>query len=210
MKTYRNTGWLAAALACMAALAGPLVSRAEEHPEVRAILDGYVEALGGREALQIHGVRYCRGVFVDDRPYRGPADSAAVLVRAESGRACEIVEDGAARVDGTGRPGERSKLSWLLDPRGALTVREDFPNLRHGGEHELEGIRVMTLVSDRDPDHYALHFEAATGLLYGIGHYWRVSDWREVDGVRVPHRIDCSRKGGANIWLFDEIVHEGR
>jgi len=176
----------------------------------QSVLDAYVDALGGRAALEALDVRHCEGVFVDDRPYRGPATTSSCRIRAAAGQACEIVMDGAARIDGSGTDGERGKLSWLLDPRGALTVARDFPNLRYDGDRRLDGRFVSTLVSDRDPDHYALHFDTATGLLVRIGHYWSIGDYREVDGVRVPHRIDCSRKGGSNTWILERVAHEGR
>ncbi len=180
-------------------IAGEDVTRAEN------VLERYVEALGGRAVLDTLSVRTCAGRFVDDRPYRGLADTTDCLVRAPAGGACEIVRDGAARLDRRGRDGLRGKLSWLLDPRGALTVARDFPGLRHDGEHLVNGRMAHRLVGERDPDHYALHFDIETGLLLRIGHYWDVSDWRETDGALAPHRIECSRKGGVNVWIFEEM-----
>lgn len=175
-------------------------------PTPESVLARYVEALGGRAALDTLEVRICSARFIDDRPYRGPADTTSCLIRAAAGVACEIVSDGGVRRDGTSISGERSKLSCLLDPRGALTLARDFPGLRYDGEVVVDGRRAHRLVGDRAPDHDALHFDAETGLLLRIGNYWDVSDWRETDGALAPHRIECGRKGGVNVWIIDGIA----
>ena len=46
-----------------------------------------------------------------------------------------------------------------------------------------------------------------SGLLNGIGTYWEVQDYRAVDGVLLPHKIVCSRKGGSSTFVFEEIKH---
>jgi len=53
--------------------ATPAALAGDGRTTTRSVLDAYVEALGGREALEALDVRHCEGVFVDDRPYRGPA-----------------------------------------------------------------------------------------------------------------------------------------
>ncbi len=175
---------------------------------VENVLGGYIKALGGRTALETLSIRICEGRFIDDRPYRGPVSDTPCLVRAKAGRACEVVMNGNARVEGSSITGERHKLSWLLDPQGPLTLTSDFPNLRYEGNVLVDGKSAHKLVSDRDPDHYALYFDVASGLLVRIGHYLTIGDYHEVDGVMVPHRITNSRKGGSNTWMFERIHHE--
>ena len=51
-------------------LAGPV--RAGDLPTVDAILDRYVQALGGRETIEKLDTRTLSGVQIDDRPYQGP------------------------------------------------------------------------------------------------------------------------------------------
>ena len=58
-----------------------------------------------------------------------------------------------------------------------------------------------------DSAHYALSFDCETGLLTGIGYYWSVLDYREVDGIKIPHRIEMSRKGGSSTFVFDLVKH---
>jgi len=72
----------------------------------------------------------------------------------------------------------------------------------------VDGAYAHRLISDRNPDHYALYLDVETGLLVRIGHYLTIGDYRDVDGVLVPHRIVNSRKGGSNTWVFERVRHE--
>lgn len=176
--------------------------------ETDDVLEQYVEAVGGHGALDSLALRIYEGRFIDDRPYRGPATETVCLIRAQAGRALEIVMNGVVRTEGSSVAGERRKMSWLLDPRGPTTVAADFPGLRYDGDVLIDGAYAHRLISDRDPDHYALHFDVVSGLLVRIGHYLTVGDYREVDGVMVPHRIVNSRKGGSNTWVFERVRHD--
>lgn len=75
-------------------------------------------------------------------------------------------------------------------------------------ERSLGGRWVFVLESPKlDPAHFALSFDVETGLLLGIGYYWYLEDYRKVDGVLLPHRIQMSRKGGSTTFVFDLVVH---
>jgi hypothetical protein len=44
-------------------------------------------------------------------------------------------------------------------------------------------------------------------LLVRLGYSGVLSDYRVVDGVRVPFRYALSRKGGSSTYSFDRIAH---
>ncbi len=201
-------------------------SQNDAPPTVESILARYVEAVGGRETLEGIESRVASGRFIDDRPYAGPVvtspfealwkapDRRLYVEQRGDGEYLEGLEGGSAwrLEDGDLTfPDDvaRSKRSWLLDPRGPLRMREYFGEMSLAGsqwlaEHDAE---VYVVETDRDAAHYSLHFDAVTGLLLRIGYYWDLTDYRSVDGVRVPHRVTLSRKGGSNTFVFEEIEH---
>jgi len=196
----------------------------DELPTLSLVLARYVDAVGGREAVESLTTRVCTGREVDDRPYRGPAvtapleaygkvpDRALTVVHHLDGDVrdgCDawvgwhVSPDGIRLEDRQGR----SKTAWLLDAHGPLRLEEYFPGMILAGRDAVEGRPVYVVECDRDPAHYALHFDVETGLLRRIGYYWGLSDYREVDGVMVPFRIARSRKGGSTSFVFDEVAH---
>ncbi len=52
-----------------------------------------------------------------------------------------------------------------------------------------------------------LYFDAQTGLLLRVGLYEELHEYREVDGVLVPHRLVYSRKGGSTTLVVVTIEH---
>jgi hypothetical protein len=83
-----------------------------------------------------------------------------------------------------------------------------FPDLKVVSERAFDDRWVYVVESpELDPAHYALSFDVETGLLLGIGYYWYLRDYREVDGVKVPQRVMVSRKGGSTTFVFDMVAH---
>jgi len=204
--------------------AGPVQVRAGDLlPSVDELLTRYVDAVGGRGALADLNTRTCTGRQIDDRPYVGPVETTPIAGYAEAGRWShayrhpratyrEGCDGGIGWDDGPGglrRDDERcrSKLAWLLDPRGPLRIREYFRDLAVSGRQQLGQRWVYTVVGDRTDAHYSLHFDVQSGLLVRIGYYWELLDYQPVDGVLVPHRIVRSRKGGSTTWVLDTIRH---
>ena len=54
-----------------------------------------------------------------------------------------------------------------------------------------------------------LYFDVETGQLVQIGGNRKLQDYRPVDGVMVPHRIETSRKGGWAAYEFHSVTHDG-
>jgi hypothetical protein len=136
-----------------------------------------------------------------------------MVEHAAGGMRCEGSDGGTAWVqdlDGLNlkETALRSKIAWLLNPQNALRIGEYFPDLRVVSERAIGDSWVYVVESSElDPAHYALSFDVETGLLVGIGYYWYLQEYLEVDGVLVPHRVHISRKGGSTTYIFDLVGH---
>ena len=102
----------------------------------------------------------------------------------------------------------RSWLGFLLNPHGILHIQDYFPGLRLEGKEVLAGREVYLVeTSSSDGTQNRLYFDAETSVLVRIGMYWELKAYREVEGVKLPFRIEISRKGGKSYFAFDKIEH---
>lgn len=216
------------------ASAAALDAQHDTLPTLERVLERYVEAVGGRAALEALRTRVIRGRFVDDRPYAGPVEIISVEALSKVPHKWLVVHE---RPDGFEREGfdgetvwwqdsegaERrgasglTKFAFLMGPQAALSIRDYFPGmvlkerkvLDTAAVQDLFGrpLTVYVVETDRKSAHYSLHFDVESGLLVQIGYKTWLPEYRTVDGVKVPHRVVIGRKGGANIWIFDEIEH---
>ncbi len=228
MKALRISWIVVFALCALILLArGASASGAEgeELPTLSLVLARYVEAVGGRDAVENLETRVCQGLEIDDRPHRGPVETSRVeaygkmpdrtltVVHGPDGVACTGCDGWvgwhtgptAVRLEESER---RSRTAWLLDPQGPVRLEEYFPGMHLAGRGVVEGQPVYVVECDRDTAHYALYFDTETGLLIRVGYYWSLGDYREVDGVMVPFQISGSRKGGSTTFVFAEVVHD--
>lgn len=188
------------------------------------VIDHYIEALGGREAIETLSTRRMTGYVVDDRPYRGAMEITEWELLGGADRRFRDTEGrGAARhgsgFDGasgwTGGPQDvrpyaeaaTSKLGFLANPQGPLMLETYFPDLRLVAIECLDGRPTFLVRSSRDPAYYDLHFDVETGLLVQIGHYWKLLFYEEADGVRIPRQIERSRKGGVTTHVVAAVEH---
>jgi len=197
---------------------------AGELATVESILERYIEAVGGREAIERLTTRVCIGREITDltsrqQPiyeklhfeayskipssyYTETWTDAGNYIRAYSGETGWIKDKCGVKVD------ERAgtyRLDWLLNPQYALRVQEYFPDLTLNGTQQVRGHTVHVLESPAC--HRPLFFDTTSGLLIGFGHNWEIHDYREVDAVLYPHRIHMSRKGGSTVYEFDMVEH---
>ncbi|NIM49996.1 MAG: hypothetical protein GTN78_22470 [Gemmatimonadales bacterium] len=213
-----------APLIAISAAAPAADPRQDTLPTVEQIVERYIEAVGGRDAIERLTTRVCTGRFIDDRPYRGPVEVFPLEVYSEVPGRWLLVQhfaDGTYRDAFDGRIGwrqnpegieraednARSKHGWLFDPQGPLRIRDYFRDMVVTGTGDVDGQTVYVVQTDRDHAHYSLYFDIETGLLLRIGYWWWLEDYREVDGVKVPFRIVCGRKGGSNTYEFDRVEH---
>jgi predicted O-methyltransferase YrrM len=186
------------------------------------LLERYIQALGGRDAIEKLTTRVCTGRFTDDLSWANPPVQTHPL------KAFAKIPDkwvttlqlskGTEQNGFDGRVGwkqnpdriekddrmSRSWLGYLLNPQGPLYIREYFPGMILETQ-EILGGRSVYLV--RNETQNVLYFDAETGLLIRIGLPWELQDYREVDGVKFPFRVATSRKGGESYFAFDKIEH---
>ncbi len=194
---------------------------------VKQVLDQYVIAVGGEEAISKLQTRMMRGILTHDLSSRKPPIFEEISIEAYAklpgkrllieSKEAEITKsgyDGAMFWEKT--PSETNtsesesslKLAWIQNPQNARKFEEYFPNLSYEEVIDLRGQLCHKLVPETlDPLYYSLYFSVESGLLVSLGWYWELHDWKEVDGVLVPHKVVADRKGGSTTYLFDKIVH---
>lgn len=190
------------------------------------VIERYIEAVGGQEAIEKLTTRTITGHLVDDLSWHepqveslafeyqaGPGDRFVCRMTGREGTTFEGF-DGAEGWnldhDGNLKPNPdagRSKQAWFANPHHALRIREYFPNPRLAGTREIEGRTCYAVRCDHRVEYFTLYFDAETYLLAAIGYHNWVEDYREVDGVLLPHRIVFGRKGGSSTFYFDAIEH---
>lgn len=196
------------ALAAVLALLLATPTAADDATTAAEVLAHFIDAVGGRDALETCAVRHYRGTIVQDLGWKEPrhsewtflaeADTAGAVRYAEVATWAELpaVDDGEPR----------RKLRWIFHPHFALVVEKFFPDLEFTGEETRNGRRVRVLAPrGMEIEHYALYFDGETGLLSHVGYHNDLQGWREVDGVLFPHRWVFGRKGGHTTYVFEEV-----
>ncbi len=211
-------------LTLVALVAAPGAAAQHALPTVNRLLARYVEAAGGREAIERLKTRVIHGLLVEDVPSRAPATTTRFEARARvpgmwllewrfPGRTDRSGADGTTgwqvRNDTVVRSDElvRSKEAFVFDPQAPLRIGEYFRDLVVAGTVRIGGREAYQVTTDRRDAHFALYFDVETGLLIRIGYFWDLTDYREVDGVKIPFRISASRKGGSDTWVIETIAH---
>jgi hypothetical protein len=195
-------------------------------PTLEEVLERYVEAVGGREAIERLTTRVMTGRLVTDLPAEKPPfyESVGFVIYAKlPGKYLVEYElsDSSTHRDGyDGRTCWRRPVSgeveldahydrrfaWLIDPRNALRMWDYFPDMKLQGVTTVEGRPAYQVAIDDDVSH-TLHFDAETGLLVWLGYNRYLTDYREVDGVLFPFRLEYSRKGGSSTFVIDSVEH---
>ncbi|UCC71649.1 MAG: hypothetical protein JSV86_14860 [Gemmatimonadota bacterium] len=219
--------WLAVlTIQCLAiGGAGPATeARQDTLPSLEEVLERYVEAVGGREAIERLTTRVLTGRLVTDLPTREPPvyESDGFTIYAKVPRRYLYIQQSAWGTRREGYDGQNCwswagadialdahydrRFAWLVDPQNALRMWDYFPDMRMRGVATLEG-RSAYLVDIDDDRSHTLYFDAETGLLVRLGYNRKLRDYREVDGVLVPFRMALSRKGGSSTYIFEKIEH---
>lgn len=211
-------------------------AKIEPLPTIDALVNRHVDAIGGKEAQQKLRSRVIRGrlelpglaSWAQLNIYaKAPNKSYAVMNVEPAGGQVKHGYDGHAVWNAGGTMGIKALTSVDLagfsndiDFYRDLKIRELYP-----------GIRVRGIVKDKDGDFYLVEayprvgdgpenmfFEAKTGLLTGHdftrqtpqGPYMvemRYSDWRVVDGVKLPFKITQTMPGLKFVFTVTEIKH---
>jgi hypothetical protein len=162
---------------------GPETETRESLPDAAQVLDRYIQALGGREALE----------SVRNRAYRG------TLLK------MKVVDSGTPEARAINRGQEEPfEIVQEAPNRQALTLREQAAKARVVGKDQIDGHDVYLLRrTAEDGNRQTLFFDVQSGLLRRQISYRQTvlgpdpeqidyEDYREVGGVKVPFVIKNS------------------
>lgn len=195
----------------------------EGSPSATQILDAYVDALGGAAAIEQvtsrieEGSIIANGNAVPVKIISGESGKQAVLRHLADGNSSTIFDGQSGWVIAPGRPtrhlnGDELDAARLdADLHFSIDVRQIFPELRVEYPQTVDGRDMDVLVGVREGHPPTkLYFDKRSGLLACIERYansalgfnpTRVdySDYREVDGVKIPFQRRVSTPAGISI-----------
>jgi len=207
-------------------ISGKTAAAFEELPTLEWILDTYIEAMGGQEAIEKLTTRSCQGRYLsgvdsEGKPhgiYHLEAIAKAPTKWIMSIHNPEFVQkngydgrigwaQGADRIERNNRLG-RAILGWCLNPHGPIMLEDYFPNFSLKEKTMRDGQSVYVMESEAaDGTKRSLEFNTETGLLSRIDDRWLFEDFRQIDGVLFPARIIIKRGEESNIFELDEVKH---
>ncbi len=193
---------------------------------VDEVLENYINALGGREAIEKLTTRTCIGHLVKDVHWEEPPYDVArlkicskmpdkfLLNIFDSANDENMVYNGEEgwRKDSKGIHSDdyigKTSTAWLLNPQHAIHMKEYFSSLQITGRETVKDRTAYVMESEgHSEEYFGLYFDVETGLLIRIGYHHDLLDYREVDGVMIPFRIIFGRKGGSYTYFFNEVKH---
>jgi hypothetical protein len=195
-------------------------------PSVGQVLERYIEAVGGREAIEKLTTRVCRIKQIHDLSWTDPkvqkvqmetyAKAPHLIVWKEQKPTGDRLEGYDGKNFWHSEGGETVirektiplKHRFIFDPRGSLSVEYYFPNLSVESIEMIKDRKCYKLQPEGLKEaHFSLFFDVETGLLVRIGYYWDLEDYREIDGVKMPFKITMGRKGGSSTFVLQSIEH---
>lgn len=207
---------------------------AEGRPPAEALMERHIEASGGRERLSAIKARVMTGRI--SIPAAGIKGQLA-MAQAHGGKSLTAITIENLGSEVVGSDGERVwSLSStagnrflegeeLTQRRQELTFIPElqwetlFPTREVKGEQTLGEHRCWVVVFTSPAGHsYTHYFDQTTGLSVGVDMVQvsqmgklpvqqRYSDFREVDGVKLPFRISMSAMGMEQIIELDVVAH---
>jgi photosynthetic reaction center cytochrome c subunit len=207
----------------------PPAPKAVELPAAGAVLDKYVLAVGGADAVAKIGSRVQKGKLSGFGPDPVPVDVSAkgpdrriTIVHGKRGDNTTAVNGPTGWLGNTGRPprdmsaaeSEAARLDAALlfpsDPRRLFKDFEAAPS------EQIEGKDAVRLIAKNEgrPD-TELWFDAQSGLIVRLKRYAETplgrnptqvdfADYRDADGVKIPFRWTVSRPSGRFTIQIDE------
>ncbi len=198
-------------------------------PTADAIIDKYVEAAGGADAMRKATTRVMTGKIL----FGGNESPIEVITKAPnkrvsishmgSGASYTAFDGTAGWMGNTGRPARAMTASESaasgLDAEFALGLRlkEIFPQLRRGRPEEVNGA-LCDVINGSSPGNppVRLYFDRNSGLLVRMVRYAETplgrnatqidyADYREAGGVKIPYRWTLARPNGRFTIQIDEV-----
>jgi len=197
----------------------------ESLPSLDSILQKYIKAIGGKEAIEKIRTRKLSGDLTHNFPGQNPPKTvlpAEVIAAAHD--KWRLILETSGGVQQMGFDGEhgwtqdadrilidsrqaRSRLAYLFNPQGAIHLEEFFPRLalkesvQSNGRKEY-AVKASGLREGQD----TLYFDAETGLLNRLGDDIVVPCYRPVMGVLHPVQIVIARGGGTSTYHFNDLA----
>jgi photosynthetic reaction center cytochrome c subunit len=198
-------------------------------PTADSILEKYVAALGGADAIKKVTSRVAKGVITSSgtntpiEVFTKAPNKRITITHAESG-------DSSTAFDGTigwmGSAGRPAREMAPADAKGSaldsefylsLRMKEIFAQIRAGRPDKIGDVAVTTLMGTRQGlPPVRFFFDANTGLLLRMVRYTEnplgrmpvqidYADYRDVDGVKTPFRWTLSRPNGRFTIQLTEV-----
>jgi len=211
-------------------VSGRNIASFEDIISMKYLLDRYVQALGGMEAMEKPGSRRClcrsatepvsharlesmdpaaagetRFEITVDREgrwlYKSLSSDPPVKRGFDGSQGWVQDADGVRREDLSGW----AVTVWWIDPRGALRPERYFDDLEVVEPEKDEGDGVY-VIRGRLPSGRELRFvfDSGTGLLNKAGRLY-FTDYRAVDGVLIPHLVYFDSQGNRTRFIIDEV-----
>jgi len=197
---------------------------AESTPTVESILEKYIKALGGKEAIMRIDTRRLRGELTHLYPGQKPPqtvlpveviaagpDKWRLILRTDKG----VQQMGFDGVRGWRQDDDRvlidnrqarSRLAYLFQPGAALRFADYFSPLSLEGTVAAEGGAEYAVRAGVGRAQQTLYFDAGTGLLNRLGENIQVKEYRREMGVLHPVHIVVAREGGTSTYRFDGLA----
>jgi predicted O-methyltransferase YrrM len=201
------------------------VAAFEYLPTLESILARYVEALGGKEAIDKIRTRKLTGELTHDFPGQNPPKTVLPAeVTAAAPDKWRLILKTSKGVQQMGFDGEhgwtqdadrilidnrqaRSRLAYLFNPQGATRLEDYFSQLSLQGKVVSEGrAEYAVKAKGSGGSQETLYFDAETGLLNRLGVNIVVQGYRRMLGVLHPVNIAITREGGTSTYLFNDIA----
>ena len=196
-------------------------------PTVKTVLTLYIEAVGGRLALEKLTSRDCVGKEITDLTSRQQPIYESYYMEAFAKTPLNYqyeiwTDDGGYKEGFDGKTGWskdkcgvktdknliKNKLAFLLNPQGPLYIETYFPELSYAGTKVINNMQVHALQpASLKMEYYTLYFSIESGLLVAIGYHSSIEHYRKIDDVMVPHKFVMGRKGGSVVYEFENISH---
>ncbi len=198
---------------------------ADSLPTLETILEKYIQALGGKEAIAAIRTRELSGELTHDFPAQSPPRLVLpVKVLAAAPHQWRLVLKTRSGVQQMGFDGERgwlqnadrvlidnsqarSRLAYLFHPQAAIRLGDYFSGLSLEGEVVTEGrTEYVVKATGSGGTKLTLYFDARTGLLNRLGENILVKKYGLASGVLHPVDIVIARQGGTSTYNFSDIA----
>ena len=194
-------------------------------PTIEQILDKYIHAMGGRQAVQAPTSRFMRGTI--SAPSIGADGTVEIYAKAPNKELTEI----QSGILGSSRTGFNGTTAWeeendeprdlAVYPRREadfylpLKLQEVYPRIELKGQEKIRNCEAYVLEAPRGGNPRRWYFDTNTGLLIrtenrdsggALRRREDYEDYRAVDGIQVPFTTHWLDEDGIEIIIkFTEV-----